>query len=170
MSEQGRCSICNDKAKNTWVAARHLEGYSATAMEDMSRNIASPVTKMKRETISRHLRRDVGVSPEEFKPEEVKAVAATVEAPAGTAPDDVAVLVQQEVVRKLKAGEGRVTVQHGLQAQQLLDRRTERAKDREVAVTLARLLHAAAPPPEVIRARPVDAIEGEVVVVTPDGN
>jgi hypothetical protein len=120
---------------------------------------------MKRETIGKHTKTCLGT---DAKPAEVKAVAATVSVPPDTAPGDVAVLVQQEVVRKLKAGEGRVTVQHGLQAQQLLDRRVERQKDREVAVTLARLLHSAAPPPEVIRARPVDAIEGEVTVI--DGN
>lgn len=168
MTAARQCSICTNTDKNTWVAARHLEGHSATAMEEMSRNPASPVPKMKRETISKHLKTCLG-TPTDIKPAEVKAVAATVAVPDG-APDDVAVLVQKEVVRKLQAGEGRVTVQHGLQAQQLIDRRAERSKDRETAITLARLLHSAAPPPEAIRARPVDVIEGQVVEVTPDGN
>ena len=61
--------------------------------------------------------------------------------------DDVAVLVQRDIIQKLKDGEARVTVQHGLQAQQIIDRRVERAKDRELAVTLARLLHTPAPLP-----------------------
>jgi hypothetical protein len=75
--------------------------------------------------------------------------------------------VQREVVKKLKDGEARVTVQHGLQAQQLLDRRAERAKDRELAVTLARLLHTPAPPPSAImeRVEPSVIIEGEAVEV-----
>jgi len=133
-------------------------------MERLSREDSSPVPNMKRETISKHLRVCVGSTA---KPDDVKAVADVVKAetPAGTS-DDVAVLVQKRVVEKLQAGEARVTVQHGLQAQQLIDKRAERAKDRELAVTLARLLHSGAPPPEAIRARHVDAIEGEVVEVT----
>jgi len=175
MTEPRRCSICTDAVKNQWVAARHLEGHSATAMEESSRNPASPVPKMKRETIGKHIKACLGT---DAKPSEIKAVAATVVVPPDTKPGDVAVLVQQEVVRKLRAGEGRVTVQHGLQAQQLMDRRSERQKDREVAVTLARLLHSAGPPPEIVRARPIEAIganalpaaEGHVVVEVTRGD
>lgn len=158
-----KCSICSNADKNTWVARRHLEGYSAAAMERQRRDMGKPI---KRETISKHLK--VCIGADDAKPAEVKAVAETVQqsVPAPDSTEDVAVLVQKEVVRKLKAGEGRVTVQHGLQAQQLLDRRAERAKDRELAITLARLLHSGAPPASAITARPVDAIEGEVVEVT----
>ena len=157
-----RCSICSNDKKNEWVAKRHLEGFSASKMEDMARANGHPI---KRETISRHLRKCLGT---DAKPAEVKAVAQAVmkDAPALASSDDVALLVQQAVVQKLKAGEGRVTVQHGLQAQQLLDRRAERAKDRELAVTLARLLHSPPPPPSAITARPVDAIEGHATEVT----
>lgn len=156
-----KCSICTNETKNEWVARRHIEGHSATAMERMAKDAG---LTMKRETIGKHLKTCLGTTA---KPEEVKAVAEAVKSETGT--DDVATLVQKQVVERLEAGEARVTVQHGLQAQQLLDRRAERAKDRELAVTLARLLHSPAPPPEAIRARPVDAIEGHVVEVT-DGN
>lgn len=162
-----KCSICENPAKNQFVAARHLEGHSASAMERLSRDKGFG---MKRETIGRHLKNCIGA--EKVKPSEVAKAAATVSPPdpkPGQSDGDVAVLVQKEVVKKLEAGEARVTVQHGLQAQQLLDRRAERAKDRELAVTLARILHTQAPPPEAIRARPVDAIEGTVVEVS-DGN
>lgn len=159
-----KCSICENPTKNEWVARRHLEGYTPTRMEVMAKEQGHP---MKRETIGKHLKECLGTSA---KPEEVKAVAAKVAATIAPTPDqsdgDVAVLVQKQVVQKLNDGEARVTVQHGLQAQQLLDRRAERAKDRELAVTLARLLHSGAPPPEAIRARPVDVIEGNVVEVT----
>lgn len=154
-----RCSICSNAQKNEWVARRHLEGYSFTKMEELSKADGHSI---KRETIAKHLKVCLGT---EAKGEEVAAVAAKVETTVREAhkgPDaDVAVLVQQEVVRKLQAGEGRVTVQHGLQAQQLLDRRAERAKDRELAVTLARMLHAPQAPDAAIRARPVEVIEGE---------
>lgn len=155
-----KCSICNDPQKNQFVAARHLEGHSASAMERMSKDKGFG---MKRETIGRHLKTCIGAT--DVKPADVAKVAATVTPPdpkPGQTEGDVAVLVQKEVVKKLASGEARVTVQHGLQAQQLLDRRAERAKDRELAVTLARILHTTAPPPEAIRARPVEVIEGEV--------
>ena len=160
-----QCSICTNDKKNEWVARRHLEGYSANAMEEMARAQGHP---MKRETISKHLKVCLG---SDAKPAEVKAVAEKVQKSIAPTPDpeggeDVAVLVQKEVVRKLKAGEGRVTVQHGLQAQQLLDRRAERAKDRELAITLARLLHSGAPPASAITARPVDVVEAEYEEVT----
>lgn len=160
-----KCSICTDTEKNQWVARRHLEGFSAAAMERQRRDMGKPI---KRETISKHIKVCIG-QPAEVKPAEVAAVAKAVQAssPDPDASDDVAVLVQKEVVRKLKAGEGRVTVQHGLQAQQLLDRRAERAKDRELAITLARLLHSGAPPASAITARRVDAevVEGEYAEV-----
>jgi len=160
-----QCSICTNDKKNEWVARRHLEGYSANAMEEMARAQGHP---MKRETISKHLKVCLG---SDAKPAEVKAVAEVVQKSgpiSETENEDVAVLVQREVVRKLKAGEGRVTVQHGLQAQQLLDRRAERAKDRELAITLARLLHSGAPPASAITARRVDAevVEGEYAEVS----
>lgn len=156
------CSIDADPKKNDFIARRHLEGHSPTAMERLAREAGF---RIKRETISRHISECLGVTA---SPKEVAAVAVEVsdhgkklDGPA----EDVAVLVQQQVVQKLKDGEARVTVQHGLQAQQLLDRRAERAKDRELAITLARLLHTAPPPPAAILARPVDVVEGEAVEV-----
>ena len=145
-------------------------------MERLSRADGSPVPKMKRETIGKHLKVCIGSG--DIKPDEMAAVGAAIAPTVTPKPDepssveDVAVLVQKRVVEKLKAGDARVTVQHGLQAQQLLDRRAERAKDRELAVTLARLLHSPAPPPEAIRARVVeeDVVEGNAVEVMQHGD
>lgn len=144
------CSIDADPRKNDWVARRHLEGHNPSQMEEMSRREGHPI---KRETIARHLRECVGTTVTGAQ------VQVTAEAIAATTDDDVAVLVQRQVVQKLKDGEARVTVQHGLQAQQLLDRRAERAKDRELAITLARLLHTGSPPPEAITVRQIEATE-----------
>lgn len=167
-----RCSICSNPKKSDWVARRHLEGYTPTRMEGLSKE-AGPGMGMKRETMQKHLR--VCIGTEATGPDVVRVTDEVVKASAEGLPPysshgknrDVATLVQAQVVEKLEEGEARVTVQHGLQAQQLLDRRAERAKDRELAVTLARLLHSPAPPPEAITARLVDAevIEGEAVEV-----
>lgn len=140
-----------------------MEGHNPSRMEEMSR-VSPVVGVIKRETISRH--RDVCLGVKGAKPATIAKVAAQVTKDQPIA-DDVAVLVQREVVKRLKEGEARVTVQHGLQAQQLLDRRAERAKDRELAVTLARLLHTPPPPASAIMERidPVTIIEGEAVEV-----
>jgi len=159
-AERRTCSIDKDARKMDWVAARHLEGKSFLQMEKMS-EAADAVPKMKRETMARHIRECIGISANRS---EVMKAAAEVREAGEASKSDVASLVQEQVVEKLEAGEARVTVQHGLQAQQLLDRRAERAKDRELAVTLARLLHTAAPPEDAIRHRLVDGEDGEQVI------
>jgi hypothetical protein len=132
-------------------------------IEEMSR-VSPTVGVIKRETITAH--KNVCLGAKDITPAKMAATAKVVTKGREIA-DDVAVLVQREVVKKLKEGEARVTVQHGLQAQQLLDRRAERAKDRELAVTLARLLHTPAPPASVImeRVEPSVIIEGEAVEI-----
>jgi hypothetical protein len=140
-----------------------MEGHSLSKIEEMSR-VSPVVGVIKRETISRHKESCMAIGD---VPQKRVAEVARVVTKGKPIEEDVAVLVQREVVKKLKDGEARVTVQHGLQAQQLLDRRAERAKDRELAVTLARLLHTPAPPPSAImeRVEPSVIIEGEAVEV-----
>ena len=161
-AERPRCVICADSAKTDWVARRLMEGHSLSKIEDMSR--VSPVGVVKRETISRH--KDSCLGAKSITPAKMAETAQKV-TKGREIPEDVAVLVQREVVQKLKEGTARVTVQHGLQAQQLLDRRAERAKDRELTVTLARLLFTQAPPAAAMLERvEVLTIEGEMVDVT----
>ena len=117
-------------------------------MERQSR--AAAMTTMKAESISKHVREHANSSPTKLSVQQTAQ-----QRHAQTDDDDVAVLVQRDIVQKLKDGEARVTVQHGLQAQMLIDRRSERAKDRELSVTLARLLHTAAPPSELVETRPL---------------
>ena len=155
------CSIDSDPVKADWVARRLMEGHSLSRIEQMSR-VSPVVDAIKRETLSKHKTVCLAVNATQKK---VAAVAKEVTKGRDIG-EDVAVLVQREVVKKLEAGEARVTVQHGLQAQALLDRRAERAKDRELTVTLARLLHTPPPPAHVIMER-IDApiiIDGEYEV------
>ena len=157
-----RCVICADPAKVDWVARRLMEGHSLTKMEEMSR-LTSVVTPIKRETIAAHKNICLAMPPS-ATPAKIAETAKAV-TKGREIPEDVAVLVQREVVQKLKDGTARVTVQHGLQAQQLLDRRAERAKDRELTVTLARMLFTAVPPAAATLERVEVIIEGEAVEV-----
>jgi hypothetical protein len=142
-----------------FISRRLLEGHSMNRVEALSR-ATDKVPSIKAETIAGHLKHMTpegtpitqaahSVTKQELRRDVIEPIG------------DVAVLVQREVVRKLESGEARVTVQHGLQAQMLLDRRSERAKDRELAVTLARLLHTPPPPSDLIEARPI--IDGDAV-------
>ena len=65
-----------------------------------------------------------------------------------TAVGDVATTIQREALRQLQAGEMRLTAAHALKAQEMLDKRAEKAADRELTVVLARLLTQQQAPPK----------------------
>lgn len=177
------CSICTDERKREFVLANHLAGVSANRMEAMARATIGFVP-MKAETILKHVRVCL---PRSFSPSATTAktpaglpvqrqgegldiaraartdVAIARRVQGGAPADDVARMVQEQVIEKLKSGEARVTVQHGLQAQQILDRRDERAKDRALAVTLTRLLHQPGAPTAIIDVTPVDPQEADLL-------
>jgi hypothetical protein len=70
---------------------------------------------------------------------------------------DFATMVQQRATQLLANGDLRVTTQHGLSAQALLDRRAEKQADRDIAINIARLLSGA------MVMTPMNVIEGRVV-------
>ena len=53
---------------------------------------------------------------------------------------DLAELVRDRTLADVKAGKLKPTLQHGLMAQQMIDKREERAADRQLAIKLARML------------------------------
>jgi len=69
-------------------------------------------------------------------------------------PRDLAAMVRDRAVEGLETGELAVTVQHGLQAQQMIENRESKEKDRELMIALARVLGGALPPPHII----IDAV------------
>lgn len=73
--------------------------------------------------------------------------------------DDFATLVREEARRKLLAGELRVTTQDGLSAQNLLDKREEKKKDRELMAQMGLLLARGSEPPPMLEA--TTTIEGD---------
>lgn len=77
------------------------------------------------------------------------------------AAEDVATTIQREALAALERGEMRITAQHALKAQEMLDRRAEKAADRELVMVLTRLaVSQGKPPPSLIKDEVV--IEGEV--------
>lgn len=71
--------------------------------------------------------------------------------------DDFATAVRDAAHQKLKDGDVDVTVEQGLKAQAILDKREEKDADRRLALSIARMLAGQKPPPTVI-------IEGVAVI------
>lgn len=77
---------------------------------------------------------------------------------------DVATAIQQQALEMLEKGEMRLNAAQALKAQEMIDRRAERQKDRELTVLLARLMTGDKRPPAALIAGD-DTIEGEAVEV-----
>lgn len=79
---------------------------------------------------------------------------------------DVALAIREQALEQLAQGNMRLTAAHALRAQEMLDRRVEKQKDREMHVLLARVLtrHQAPPPRYVGPAE--DIIEGHAEDIT----
>lgn len=63
---------------------------------------------------------------------------------------DLAELVRDKTLADVKAGKLKPTLQHGLMAQSMIDKREERAADRQLAIRLAAMLGGSIPPASVI--------------------
>ena len=129
-----QCGICDgDEARRKVIDGFIADGLSAAAVE---REVKAKGLTVKRETVTKHRDGCLG-SGGERTPEETQMAA---KASASGSTEDFAALVKAEATRRLLAGEIKPSMQDGLQAQALLDRRAEKQKDRELAVTIGRLL------------------------------
>lgn len=149
-----RCSVCKSPHK----AQIHALKASKMTLQDIHLETQKLGRPIKRETLGKHFRICLnGITPELLAQEiadaskEAKTVAEL----------DFATMVQHRATELLAAGELRVTTQHGLSAQALLDRRAEKQADRDIALNIARLLSGAMVMP------PVTVIEGRAVPVDP---
>jgi hypothetical protein len=119
-----------------------------------TQKIGAPV---KRETIGKHVR----ICLRGIKPLLDEGTAQDIADSSREANDqasvDFAVMVQKRATELLRSGDLRVTAQHGLTAQALIDRRLEKQADRDLALNMARLLSGA------IVMTPMTVIEGRVV-------
>ena len=77
---------------------------------------------------------------------------------------DLAELVRDKTLADVKSGKLKPTLQHGLMAQQMLDKRQERAADRQLAIRLAAMLGGGKAPDNVVvnvTPRALSLTEGE---------
>lgn len=163
MGKRRRCSACRSPhvlAINTLLAAK----TPYLRIEDEMRKLGTPI---KADTISAHFRVCL-----DGKPELTREDAITVSELGSSATTDeqrdFATLIQQRAMELLEKGEIRVTAAHGLQAQALIDRRAEKAADRDLAVNIARLLSGAMiqTPMRVIEGTAYD-VEADTLALAP---
>lgn len=155
-----RCPVCKSPYKDQYHALR----ASKMTLQDIHLESQKLGRSIKRETLGKHF----AICLKGIKPEVLAQQIADASKVAKTqAEADFAVMVQKRATELLAAGELRVTANHGLQAQALLDRRAEKQADRDVAINIARLLSGAMilPPMNVIEGRVVDVSPAEL----PDG-
>ncbi len=143
------CSICNDPQRgpviNSFLAAGRSPNWIEREMKRTNRNT-------KAETVRRHRDNCLGGDAEAGVINEAIASGG-----AGMAADDFAVAVRKRAGDLLKEGKLNVRTEHGLQAQALIDRRHEKAADRNLQIELARLMSGGLPAAAI----PDDLIEGE---------
>jgi len=82
---------------------------------------------------------------------------------------DLATLVRDKAVKMVQQGKLKPTLQHGLMAQALLDKRVERAADRQLALTVAGMLAGTPAPNRVIVVGPArDDDDDPLLLEDPD--
>jgi len=139
------CGICQgDINRRRFVESELAKGTPHLYIERESKARKMPV---KRETIRRHVRVCVPAAVAQRYAEEN-----AIDRPklAGDSNADFAQLVKDEAVRRLQAGVLKPSTKDGLLAQSLLDRRIEKAKDRDLQFKLGLLLAGYNSPPPVI--------------------
>lgn len=132
MGELPQCGICDGDQQRRQAIDRALaQGKYPTLIEREMRGLDY---RVKSETVTKH--RDHYLARLKTTQHELMAQLTGQYAQQ----PDLAVLVRDDVRRRVEDGELHPSVQQGLMAQSMLDRREERAQDRELALGLARLL------------------------------
>lgn len=179
-----RCSICADENTLDLVERKLAEGFVPYSIERFLRSEAareSGYLPIKQETISNHIkgctaRREATKNrriPPKAIPAGIYAMAeAAVPLASADHPDDIATMVRELAAQRLRDGDILPGIKDGLKAQELLDRRAEKQRGREVAITVARILAGVQAPRSVLPdVRTVgdhddEVIEGSAVEIT----
>jgi hypothetical protein len=75
---------------------------------------------------------------------------------------DLATLVRDKTLKEVESGKLKPSLQHGLMAQQMIDKRNERAADRQLAIRIAAMLGGmAVPVSHIIDVSPPELEAGE---------
>lgn len=174
-----RCSICHDPKKreaiNRMLAAKvpDVEIHRRTSTREwIERGFTRPIKTLTISRHRRHLAPDLPNGLDKITRAELTTAAAKIVSGRGKSPaavrkrsNDLAELVNDIAVEKLKAGELHVSTKDGLAARALLDRREEKSKDRSASLLFAALVAASHAPASVLPAHTTTIIEAEARTV-----
>jgi hypothetical protein len=156
------CSICEDAPETReFIESRLARGESARSVS-RALGASHELRSYDYRTISAHWRRCLGHLFKLHGPHAARRAAVRASVISG----DVAITIRDAAIKALEAGEMRLTANHALRAQELLDRRAERLQDMEAALLLARVLTSQPVPEryvgksELSRELPVEEIAG----------
>lgn len=124
------CSIC-DSDRADIINSLLVAGRTPNFIEKHMKEMGKPT---KAETVRRHLGRCLNSKP-----------ASAGVGPKGQVNSDFARAVRDTASKMLEDGDLRIRTEHGLTAQALLDRREEKAADRQLMTELARLMSGSRP-------------------------
>lgn len=147
--EPRTCAVDRHPLKDK-ITAMIADGQGYATIERAMREKGHPI---KRETVKAHVELCLGNDASHAKTiQKIVAAAERGEITRKQAETDFAVAVQKQALHELGEGHLRVTTKDGLVAQQLLDKRAEKERDRAFVMDLARLISGAGapPPPEII--------------------
>jgi hypothetical protein len=142
-----RCKVCKRPDLARLVALAFADGESDVAIADsLLRMRLTRKGDITPGVIAWH--RQGGAWCEQAKKENKGAEGGSVGA--ARAPSDLATLVRDKTVTMMQRGKLTPTLQHGLMAQALIDKRAERMADRQLALTVAGILGGLPAPPGVV--------------------
>lgn len=136
-----QCHVCRDPRVET------INGWMKAGVTDVEieRRLKEGGDGYSRVTLGKHKRRHLMARHDQARREAVKAMekqSRTIRGPTNT---DLALLIRDNVVGRVIAGELEPTTAEGLRAQEMLDRRAEKGADRELILQLAQVLGGAVP-------------------------
>jgi len=152
-SPRARCSVCRHPKKSA-IHALIASGMPYADIHTETQKLGLPV---KRETIGKHVAICLGGTRPIIDDATAQDISDESREAKTQVEVDFAIMVQKRATELLKSGDLRVTAQHGLTAQALIDRRLEKQADRDLALNMARLLSGA------IIMTPYEVIEGRNV-------
>lgn len=164
-----RCSICSKPDLFEWVERQLALGYPMAKIEEFSRQPGARdigILPVKQETVSKHVkgctaRREVTKDRRRTPPpvpQRVYDLAAG--AVAAMPQSDLATLIRDRVQKRIEDDPDiALSVKDGLKAQEMLDRRAEKAAGRELRLTLARLMTSLQPGADILPRR----VGGDVI-------
>lgn len=150
------CHVCRSPLVDL-ISKRMREGMPDTKV---SKWLESEGQYFSRVTLGKHRREHLTTEFERAKSDAIKVMESRQKTLKPTANKDLAGIVRDYAFSAVESGELVPSLSEGLRAQEIIDRRSEKSSDRDLAMTLASILGGGGTTYQVIEAKKVDEIDG----------